>query len=340
MSVKSNCYSIIKDRNTYIIKVNTKKAEADIIQELEKVKKSETDIFLIPDEVVYNFGDSYISYIKQKFSLKDYLSGNILSVNNMLFITRKIEEIITLSKEINITLDDICFDYGGIFIDPSFTKISFLQLPYSGQNKQNGILDLYKLLSLNMDWENNKSIDLTVTEILQIISEWENAEDEKIVNEYQLERIKTILITYEKDKDRFANLFKFGQDLLSGRSKSNNKLILFGNNLLNGIDTEIKGRLLKIGRDNNWADIGINNLIIGRKHAEVYIDNGKYFIKDLNSVNGTYINKMRINSLEKIKIGINDVIGFGDPGGYSVILKDEKSTLKEKFKKFGKMYKC
>ncbi|MDR0287436.1 MAG: FHA domain-containing protein [Clostridiales bacterium] len=258
----------------------------------------------------------------------------------MLFITRKIEEIITLSKEINITLDDICFDYGGIFIDPSFTKISFLQLPYSGQNKQNGILDLYKLLSLNMDWENNKSIDLTVTEILQIISEWENAEDEKIVNEYQLERIKTILITYEKDKDRFANLFKFGQDLLSGRSKSNNKLILFGNNLLNGIDTEIKGRLLKIGRDNNWADIGINNLIIGRKHAEVYIDNGKYFIKDLNSVNGTYINKMRINSLEKIKIGINDVIGFGDPGGYSVILKDEKSTLKEKFKKFGKMYKC
>ncbi len=50
-----------------------------------------------------------------------------------------------------------------------------------------------------------------------------------------------------------------------------------------------------IGRDPAKTDYCISdNSAISRVHAKIYFDNGRYFISDCNSVNGTYINETRI----------------------------------------------
>lgn len=54
---------------------------------------------------------------------------------------------------------------------------------------------------------------------------------------------------------------------------------------------------LSIGREGD-NDIHINNLAISRHHAEVSIDGGKFFIKDLDSSNGTFLNGVKINYAE------------------------------------------
>lgn len=47
-----------------------------------------------------------------------------------------------------------------------------------------------------------------------------------------------------------------------------------------------------------------------RKHALLYSENDKFFVEDLSSTNGTYINGERIQG--KTEIHNNQVIGLGD----------------------------
>lgn len=47
---------------------------------------------------------------------------------------------------------------------------------------------------------------------------------------------------------------------------------------------------------------------VSRKHAEVYFDNNEFFIKDLNSTNGTYINGKKISPLQVFKVNPNDKV--------------------------------
>lgn len=68
-----------------------------------------------------------------------------------------------------------------------------------------------------------------------------------------------------------------------------------------------RDRLL-IGRLKNYVDYIINNNMVGKVHAEIIKDGNLFFIKDLNSKNGTYVNGNRISCNEKHEIKENDRI--------------------------------
>lgn len=66
--------------------------------------------------------------------------------------------------------------------------------------------------------------------------------------------------------------------------------------------------ITNIGRkDDNH--IIINDPFISSKHATVFIKDGRLFIKDLNSTNGTFKNGNRINDVEELFDG--DIIEIG-----------------------------
>ena len=56
------------------------------------------------------------------------------------------------------------------------------------------------------------------------------------------------------------------------------------------------------------ADIVIEDITISRMHAKILFQNGKYYVKDLDSRNGLYVNKKQV-SVSEIKNG--DIITFG-----------------------------
>jgi len=67
-----------------------------------------------------------------------------------------------------------------------------------------------------------------------------------------------------------------------------------------------------IGRsDDNMIIFNQNELLVSNHHAVLYIYPGNFFIQDINSKNGTYLNDKRI-SINEVKL--NDVIGFGEKG--------------------------
>lgn len=68
----------------------------------------------------------------------------------------------------------------------------------------------------------------------------------------------------------------------------------------------VENKELLIGRTRHGADIEIEDPSVGRKHALIKKQHNKVYIKDLTSLNGTYLNDKRIASEEWIEVGLSD----------------------------------
>lgn len=72
----------------------------------------------------------------------------------------------------------------------------------------------------------------------------------------------------------------------------------------------MKDILINIGRDLEICDlIATVDIYIGRNHALIYYKKGRFYIVDLSSKNGTYVNNMRIEGMAEIFD--RDIIKFG-----------------------------
>jgi len=67
-----------------------------------------------------------------------------------------------------------------------------------------------------------------------------------------------------------------------------------------------------IGRRHKGADYVCSNNFVSKSHAEIISREGRYFVKDLGSTNGTFINGERIEKLLDIEVKNNDKIKFAD----------------------------
>ena len=79
----------------------------------------------------------------------------------------------------------------------------------------------------------------------------------------------------------------------------------FNDAVLKTIETDKE--VITIGR-NVKNDIQIDNLSVSKQHARIVKRQGKYFIEDMKSTNGTYLNEKKIT---KQKLTNNDVITIG-----------------------------
>jgi DNA-binding winged helix-turn-helix (wHTH) protein/pSer/pThr/pTyr-binding forkhead associated (FHA) protein len=79
-----------------------------------------------------------------------------------------------------------------------------------------------------------------------------------------------------------------------------------------GLTVEIEGDKTVIGRGAQ-SDVVLNDTVASRQHAEIYrraAEGGdEYFIKDLMSTNGTYLNEMRLVAQERLRDGDKIKIG-------------------------------
>lgn len=67
---------------------------------------------------------------------------------------------------------------------------------------------------------------------------------------------------------------------------------------------------ITIGRDRK-SHIRIEDVLASRHHAVVQKIKDSYFVKDLDSTNGTYVNGNKVPSGKFVKLGRNDVVKIG-----------------------------
>ena len=74
----------------------------------------------------------------------------------------------------------------------------------------------------------------------------------------------------------------------------------------------IPKKLYVIGRSKKDCDLVLDEKLLSRKHAElIYNNKNEIIIRDLDSRNGTYINKNRIEPYKDIIFSKNDILSFG-----------------------------
>jgi len=69
--------------------------------------------------------------------------------------------------------------------------------------------------------------------------------------------------------------------------------------------------VLKIGRDPE-NDVILDRTGVSRDHAEIYRRSNSYYIADLNSKHGTFVNERKIPVLKSVPVQIDDIIGIGE----------------------------
>ncbi|KAF8548614.1 hypothetical protein OG21DRAFT_1560880 [Imleria badia] len=98
----------------------------------------------------------------------------------------------------------------------------------------------------------------------------------------------------------------------------------------------IGGQRVKIGRQTNAKTVPaerngyFDSKVLSRQHAEVWEENGKIFIKDVKSSNGTFINGERLSpegvESEPFELKDDDIVEFG----IDIIGEDNKTTIHHK----------
>lgn len=78
----------------------------------------------------------------------------------------------------------------------------------------------------------------------------------------------------------------------------------------NGEITAISGPNFKIGRQGYGADLGINDKSVGRLHAFIREEEEQYYIIDNSSINGTFVNGIRLEPGEYNEVILGDEIIF------------------------------
>ncbi|KKI91675.1 hypothetical protein WQ54_13555 [Bacillus sp. SA1-12] len=74
----------------------------------------------------------------------------------------------------------------------------------------------------------------------------------------------------------------------------------------------LKNTKMVFGRESiDWKpDITFNNIFVSRKHFTIYFDTNAFFIKDLQSKHGTFINGKKLEPHKQKKLRANDKISF------------------------------
>nr|MCR5452331.1 FHA domain-containing protein [Lachnospiraceae bacterium] len=70
--------------------------------------------------------------------------------------------------------------------------------------------------------------------------------------------------------------------------------------------------IFKIGSRSEDNDANLNSKVVSRHHARITVEKGIYYLEDLNSTNGTFINGKLIDYREKVRLNRMDSIHFAD----------------------------
>lgn len=91
--------------------------------------------------------------------------------------------------------------------------------------------------------------------------------------------------------------------LISMNSRERNSIVLLKDSYL-------------VGKLKTKVDLWIDDEAISRIHARIQKENGEYYLCDMNSTNGTFLNGRRLDVNEKVQLHVADEITFAGVGYY------------------------
>ncbi len=282
-----------------------------IKSETQLLKGCATDIFIIPVEE-NGIINRYLHYnVQDMVSLKNYLEMIPMSKKVFVSLLSQFLEILRKLDELSLDSRKVHFDMEHVFVVPSIRKLKFVYVPIEGYTVNSTADDFLRNLVqyasfseyedssymneyiniINRDYKISM-YDLSV--YLSILTNGNVCSSNTHITSLRCWNCNAIL----KQGNQFCpacgeRIFKENIPCII-RQKTQEKTLLDSNDLILGKN-----------RDECKVFIG-DNPLVSRKHALISSKNGYFFLIDMGSTNGTYINGIKLQSGDKYRLRNDD----------------------------------
>lgn len=208
--------------------------------------------------------------------ISDFIS-NIMSVKSNGFLS---------CKNIDVSLEHI-------YVDPLTNHVRLIYIPLN--------VDLYSDM-----FQFERALRTEICKAIKMSSSLNSPQTNKLLKNLNDETvpIENLICSFGGGKEA-GNIYlnKFGQNLV----KQSMRLVAVNTPL--PFELKVNRDEFTIGRKESQVDGLISfNKMIGRVHCKVNYIKGSYYITDLQSANGTYVNKVRITPNEPFRVENGDIV--------------------------------
>lgn len=281
-------------------------------------------------KTLYN-GKPKLIYDTSKLTNLQTLIKNIdikkffLIINNLLDVC---EEVISNGflkyENINNSNSRIYIDVkNGYKVNLVYVPINIENETMSLENFENIIKQLiYNFVNENANLKNNMTMDLCqrmflnnvhIQDIKIMIQQYENNQintglsykkpnnlDKRVTDNYNMDNNNI------NEKQQHKGLFRlFHKDM-------NEMIILKSKSLISRESIIINKKEFIIGKNDVEVDGVINQKMVSRKHCTITYSRNSFYVTDLKSLNGTFLNGIQLKPGEKEKIKIGDILRIAD----------------------------
>lgn len=113
----------------------------------------------------------------------------------------------------------------------------------------------------------------------------------------------------QKNSDENENVLRPTEILSAPADKPLGRLIYQGIHQCE--DFTVKGEIFLIGKNGAQVDGVIQSEGVSRLHAKIYTKEGQFYLEDLNSTNGTYLNEVALEYHQPRPLSRGDRVRFG-----------------------------
>lgn len=265
--------------------------------------------------------------------LSDFLGTCILSKRMFSSILLNILSSVQTAEKLRFNKSLFVFDDKYVLIDPDSlqTQLIYVPLqPYSADGSLKGLLtDI--ICSAVFDSSEDTSY---VSDCLEILNSGihfssfaldEYIENNLLTEDHSDRESEDHSASNDENTGRFGN----ADQGLDYNEESNGLITAFKASPSRGVFLieEMTGERIpinkpnfRIGKQAEVSDFRIINPVVSRKHAEIVCSDNSYFVVDLFSKNGTFVNGTKIRSDTKVRLRSGDRVVFAN-AGFRFIIK-------------------
>ncbi len=272
----------------------------------------------------FSVDDEYLYYdTSSLMPVNIYFKNYCIDYKTIRELFRKVIDVIDSSKHFLLDIDSIVVNEDYIYYDTVKNEVRLIYLPLKVTKKN--VSESVRNLFLSLIFRN-----IEISEIAKR-SEISFLVDNLQSNDFDMNIFKQHM-NYHTGEIQVTKKESFLKRLLKSKKKDSKKItpvkhkedvehdeatillvedeypkLVFEDNKIITIN---KDNFL-IGRSKKLADYSLSEeLSLGRVHAEIIREDSSYYIMDIHTKNGTFINNKRISSKKKIELKENDAIRF------------------------------
>lgn len=271
----------------------------------------------VPNEIVKTT-DGYSVFIRQKVSVKQFLASEALDVRLLKCLLKSLCTLNRLCMTENINMNCILFDYDAVYINNLSDNMEFTFLPGLRFSKNENLLkDMLGLILLHVDEPLLSKMSSKDREFINaltlVLQDWDECEN-KIPADIFEELLGVKKKSVKKVKQKKTKSDK-------KESVPTRPLIHISKTYFLDDFPNFKKKEISIGRDSKWADFPISHSFVSRRHAIIRSTEEGLSVRDLESLNGTYVDGVKVRPGEDILIKEGQKIQFAYGKNFKVCSK-------------------